>query len=1140
MNMPENFFSTGPFMPHGGCYLWTTSLIALHAISDAFIVLAYYSIPVTLVYFIRKRKDLKFHWMFVCFAIFILACGTTHLMEIWNIWHANYWLSGAIKAVTAAASVPTAILLVKLIPQLLALPSPDALRQANEKLEQRVLERTREISETARKLEAEIAERQAAQEKMAWLATFPELNPNPIVELEVSAGLIHYANPAALRLFPDLKTAGLQHPFLAASLAALSRASRSQSDITRQEIPVDGRYYAQTITNAPGNHHLRIYSVEITERKLAEANRARLAAIVDSSEDAIISKTLDGVITSWNPGAEKVFGYASEEIIGRPMLLLFPPEKVPEEAGILQRIAKGESVRHYETVRLHKNGRRVEVSVSISPLTDSDGRIVGASKIARDITERKHAEARLRESEDRFASVFRDSPVAMNLNRLEDGRIIEVNDAWVRLTGFSPAEALGRTSVDLGLVERATGEKNWAVLRSAGTIPAGEFALRKQNGEVRIVLGAGKVMQIAGEPLTLGSMLDITERKRAESALIASEERYRTTLDNMIEGCQLIGFDWRYLYLNQAASGHNRRPNRELLGRKMTEMWPGIEATSVYAMLRRSMQERVALDIETEFEFPDGAKGWFAVHSQPAPEGIFILSIDISERKKAEAEAHDSEHRFRTMADSIPQLAWIARADGFIIWYNRRWYDYTGTTPEQMAGWGWQSVHDPGVLSAVVKSWTASIEAGQPFDMEFPLRGADGVFRLFLTRAMPFRDAAGNVVQWFGTNTDVEELKRVEQALRKSEASLAAAQTRAKIGNWEFDLKTQAGTWSAEMFRLFGRDPALGAPLLTELPLLLHPDDRASYERQATECMAIGLPYEQDFRAIHPDGGVRWMTSRSEIVPAAAGQPARLVGTTQDITERKLAEDEVRRLNLELEQRVIERTAQLETANKELEAFSYSVSHDLRAPLRAVNGFAGIVLEDYGPLLPEDGRRYLRRIRDGGSRMGVLIDDLLAFSRLSRQPLHRQDVDMLRLVHHVLDELKPQREGRELELRVDALPPCRGDSSLLKQVWINLLSNAIKYSRGRAPAVVEVGYLCERACISYFVRDNGTGFDMQYAHKLFGVFQRLHRADEFEGTGVGLAIVQRIIHRHGGRVWAEARENHGATFYFNLESEATL
>ena len=248
-------------------------------------------------------------------------------------------------------------------------------------------------------------------------------------------------------------------------------------------------------------------------------------------------------------------------------------------------------------------------------------------------------------------------------------------------------------------------------------------------------------------------------------------------------------------------------------------------------------------------------------------------------------------------------------------------------------------------------------------------------------------------------------------------------------------------------------------------------------------------------------------------------------------------EAELRESNEELERRVAERTAELQAANEELEAFSYSVSHDLRAPLRAIDGFSQAVVEDYGPQLPEECRRYLQTIRDGAQRMGALVDDLLAFSQLSRQPIKKQSITTANLVCAALEELGSHGQ-KSHEVQVGDLPPCEGDPKLLKQVWINLLSNALKYTRKRDCVIVEVGSMRQGGETVYFVRDNGTGFDMRYAGKLFGVFQRLHRVEDYEGTGVGLAIVQRIVHRHGGRVWADAAVDRGATFYFTLGGEA--
>lgn len=252
------------------------------------------------------------------------------------------------------------------------------------------------------------------------------------------------------------------------------------------------------------------------------------------------------------------------------------------------------------------------------------------------------------------------------------------------------------------------------------------------------------------------------------------------------------------------------------------------------------------------------------------------------------------------------------------------------------------------------------------------------------------------------------------------------------------------------------------------------------------------------------------------------------------VLARALAMRRLRRENAELERRLRDHADKLESANQELEAFSYSVSHDLRAPLRAIHGFSRILIEDHAAQLSAEARQLLEDVVTSGVRMEQLIEDLLEFSRLSRQPLAKRSVDILALVQEVLDELRTQHPEQRVDVRLGTLPAAPGDAALLKQVFVNLLSNAFKFTRKRDPAIVEVGCRKQEAENIYFVRDNGVGFDMDYAEKLFGVFQRLHGSGEFEGTGIGLSIVQRIVQRHGGRIWAKAAVDHGATFEFSL------
>jgi signal transduction histidine kinase len=378
--------------------------------------------------------------------------------------------------------------------------------------------------------------------------------------------------------------------------------------------------------------------------------------------------------------------------------------------------------------------------------------------------------------------------------------------------------------------------------------------------------------------------------------------------------------------------------------------------------------------------------------------------------------------------------------------------------------------------------------------------------------------------------------KRAEEALREQDRLLQDMSGMARIGGWGFDVATGQGKWTAEVARIHELDP--GIEPTAELGLsFFHGESRQKIEAALEAAITLGQPYDLELELVTAKGTHKWV--RTMGFPVKEGDRVLQVrGAIQDITERKQAEDEVRRLNAELEQRVRQRTAQLEAANQELEAFSYSVSHDLRAPLRAINGFAGILVEDYAEQLDAEGRRLLDVVRHEAVRMGKLIDDLLAFSRASRGQMRAAEVDMARLAQTVFEECAARVPERLVQFKLaGATPTVLGDLNLLRQVLANLLGNAVKYTKPRAEALVEFGGRREEGHTLYWVKDNGVGFDPKYEEKLFGIFQRLHTEEEFEGTGVGLALAQRIVHRHGGRIWAKGKPDEGAVFYFTLPNQ---
>lgn len=571
-----------------------------------------------------------------------------------------------------------------------------------------------------------------------------------------------------------------------------------------------------------------------------------------------------------------------------------------------------------------------------------------------------------------------------------------------------------------------------------------------------------------------------------------------------------------------------------------------------------------------------------AEHRSPQAGSPVITSSPLSENlRQAEREIAD-------LTCALNEHAIVAVTDcrGKISHVNDKFCTISKYSRDELLGQDHRIINSGFHTKAFFRELWNTIAAGRVWRGEIRNRARDGSFYWVDTTIVPFLDDAGKPRQYVAIRADITSRKLAEEKIRSLNRDLERKVTErtALLEAANLDLRRSR----AELQSLFTSLPGLYLVLTPDLHIVTasdayldatmttgekivgrglfevfpdNPDEpgasgvsnlRASLGRvledRVVDTMAI-----QKYDIRRPDGVFeeRYWSPINSPVLGDDGEVKYIIHRVEDVTDyvrRHFSDEDVamqsRLQQMEAEifqssQKVQEANQRLAAANQELESFSYSVSHDLRTPLRAIDGFSQVVMEDYANLLPEEGRRHLQTIRNSARQMGRLIDDLLAFSRMGRTPMRKREVQTVGLVEEVLKELSAQEGGRQIEVKIGDLPACMGDAALLRHVWSNLLSNAFKYTQNRTAARIEIGCESTLGGDVYFVRDNGAGFDMRYAGKLFGVFQRLHRLEEYPGTGVGLAIVQRIVHRHGGSVWAEAAVDLGAAFYFTLGKTKT-
>lgn len=777
-----------------------------------------------------------------------------------------------------------------------------------------------------------------------------------------------------------------------------------------------------------------------------------LSAIIESADDAIISKRLDGIITSWNKGAEIIFGYSAAEMIGEPIAKLFPSDRLDEETQIIEKIKRGEKIEHFETVRIRKDGNQVEISLTVSPIKAADGTILGVSKIAREITDRKRIEKALGESEELYrivAETASDAIISIN----ERSEILFINRAATRIFGY-------------------------------------------------------EVEQMIGQSLTM-----------------------------------LMPEYWREI--------HKAGFNRYLTTGERHLSWDHVEVPGLHSD---------GYEIPLELSF-----GEFAT----ADQHIFIgIARDVSERKKSEARLRESEIEFSTLAETVPQLVWMAEANGSIFWYNRNWYEYTGTTPDEMKGWGWQTVHDPQMLSQVVERWQKSIATGEPFEMEFPLRSKTGEFRWFLTRVNPLRDASGKIARWFGTNTDIDEqrrnnerqnfLLRLDEAVRPLDTPEEVSQTIARMlgehlrvdrcayaeveadenhfyisGDYTRDGDTRSivgryaiSSFGAEVLRLLRENKLYIVDDVNNDPQVTK-EDLAAYRQMQIRAI-ISMPLHKNGRlaasmAVHQKQPRKWTNEEIELVGIVSNrfwESIERARTLKSLQESLAHEQDARQA--------------AEDANRLKDEFLATVSHELRTPLNAILGWSQMLQNKN--LSKDLSEKALSTIERNARMQSQLIDDILDVSRIitGKLRLDVRAVDLADVIEAAIETVRPAAEAKNIRLQSlfdSHVEPISGDRDRLQQVVWNLLSNAVKFTPKEGRVQIRLERINSRLEIT--VSDTGKGIEPDFLPYVFDRFRQSDSATtrRHGGLGLGLAIVRQIVELHGGTVSVMSEGgNHGSTF----------
>lgn len=892
---------------------------------------------------------------------------------------------------------------------------------------------------------------------------------------------------------------------------------------------------------------------DITERKIAEEalreSEERFKSFFESSPVGLAVFDADLRYISVNKTLADMISIPVAEHIGRtPSEVLSKwPKRIPRrvESILKSVIETGEPVVEAEVVGEGHRKTARNVLVTAFPLVKVNGEVKSVGNVVIDITDRKRTEEALRQSEARFR-ILADSAFEGLIIHYE-GVFLDINDACLKMMGYKRSEILGTNVADYLTPESTT--KVMSHVRAGSEEPY-EIEIIRKDGTTFPAEVRGRAMYYKGISARVSYVRDISERKKAEDELRQSEARFRTLADSAFEG--LVIHDYKTIYdVNSAFIKMTGFERQQLLGKNPGDFLSKESLEVILSHAYQSLEEPYEVTILRK----DGTSFPAEIHSRDIDyKGIKarIGSIrDISERKQAEDALLESEERFRVTFENAAIGMTILNEEGRITAANPAIEKMLGYERDALLGVIPIEFTHPDDRKSDLKLFNDVIDGKiVSYKKEKRLIRRDGEVVWVRVTASGIRLREQSFV--VAMTEDITERKKAEAELQmlaaelenrvhERTAQLEAANLRLKelefivnkSSSVAFLWKAQEG-WPVEYVSenvvQFGYTPDDLMSGRIKYASIIHKDD---IDRIANELEYYAAEnkneFIQEYRILAASGELRWVEDNTWVRRDSDGRITHYQGIILDVTKRKQAEEER-----------MERTLQLEELNKEMEAFSYSVSHDLRSPLRSIDGFSLALIEDYIDKFDPQGKDYLQRIRTGAQRMGMLIDDMLRLSRLSRSEMSIEDIDLSAMANQIASDLKEREPDRFVNFVIEPGMIIKGDKNLMRMALENLMDNAWKFTSKVTEAIIQVGLTCHDDESVYFVKDNGAGFDMSYAPKLFTPFQRLHSVTDFPGSGIGLAIVRRVIHRHEGRIWAESSVGQGAAFYFTIGLKSGL